>query len=310
MTDTLRVLCSFAYFDGDKLARFLDACDAALPGVQVRVFADSGAFTFASAGRTVSLDDYCAWLTRYRDVLDEYATFDVIGDHDATQRNTEAMEAAGFAPLPVFHIGTDFAHLEPMLDRYPRIALGGMVSKGSGAIARAGRDPYAEPFGFAVEAMRRARRTGTTFHGFGVTSRTMLFPLPWGSVDSSSWTAVSRFAQPRFAAWVKGRFRFHALSLGVGRASSVAGLMPFAPMWRRAGLTTPQVLGLRAPGSEMTPAMRDAFTAISVWSLRRVEAYLRTRHANPDFRLYLAVTPSAPLTAILHGVHLYHDGGE
>jgi hypothetical protein len=41
--------------------------------------------------------------------------------------------------------------------------------------------------------MKRTEHRGTLFHGFGMTSRSVVESLPWASVDSSSWAGVAKF---------------------------------------------------------------------------------------------------------------------
>jgi hypothetical protein len=182
---TLRLLTSFAFFrEHDMGALYADLC--ALHSDRVELFADSGAFTAATTGAAVDLDDYAAWLHRWRHVLTTAATLDVIGDPAATARNTEALEAAGLPVLPTFHVGTPWPVLEALCARYRYLALGGMVPHYKR------RD---EVMRWLVKAFRTAQRHGTVFHGFGQTNTQSLALLPFYSVDSSSWIAGCRYGK-------------------------------------------------------------------------------------------------------------------
>ncbi|MFZ4160459.1 hypothetical protein ACOZDE_18810 [Streptomyces griseoincarnatus] len=192
---TFRALTSFHYFRERDMAD-LAAQLRTLYGGDVHLFADSGAFSAATLGATISLPDYRAWLTDWRPVITTAATLDVIGDHQATARNTEALEAAGLTVLPTFHVGTPWPVLEALCARYRYLALGGMVPFW--------RRPK-ELMRWLVHAFRIARETGTVFHGFGQTNLDIIKSLPFYSVDSSTWASGARYGKVRIWDDVRGR---------------------------------------------------------------------------------------------------------
>jgi hypothetical protein len=181
----LRCLLSYAFFRNVDLAELVMELRA-LYGGPVEVFADSGAFSVANVGATVHLKDYAAWLEEWSQVITTAATLDVIGDPDATHRNTEALLSAGLTVLPTFHVGSPWSELERLCKAYPYLALGGMV-------------PYAkysdEVLRWLIRCFRIGAEQGTVFHGFGQTKVATLAALPFYSVDSSAWGAGSRFGQ-------------------------------------------------------------------------------------------------------------------
>ena len=75
----------------------------------------------------MSLADYMAWLRRWAHLFTTYVNLDVIGDAAGTLVNQQRMEDAGLAPVPVFHAGEPWEYLATYCERYPYVALGGMV---------------------------------------------------------------------------------------------------------------------------------------------------------------------------------------
>jgi hypothetical protein len=177
---TFRFLMSFHYGRGKDLQAIADAAG----GAPVEVFADSGAFSAATLGSTIRLADYAAWLKDWQHLVTTAATLDVIGDPDATQRNTLALEDMGLKVLPVFHVGSPWERLEKLCAQYRYVALGGMV-------------PYTRMYGevmrWLVRCFRIGAAHGTVFHGFGQTNITVMSSLPFYSVDSSTWSHGAKF---------------------------------------------------------------------------------------------------------------------
>lgn len=175
-----RFLMSFHYGRTTDLQRIADAAG----GIPVEVFADSGAFSAATLGSEIKLADYAAWLKDWRGLITTAATLDVIGDADATQRNTLALEDMGLSVLPVFHTGSPWDRLEKLCKQYRYVALGGMV-------------PYTRMQGelmrWLVKCFRIGAEHGTVFHGFGQTSPVPMASLPFYSVDSSTWSTGARY---------------------------------------------------------------------------------------------------------------------
>lgn len=203
---TLRILTSFHYFRTLDLAAVVGALGEASGG-DVRVFADSGAFSAATLGATVSLADYTAWLRDWQPLMAAAATLDVIGDATATARNTAALEDAGLTVLPTFHVGTPWPVLEDLCSRYRYVALGGMV-------------PYVrrprELMRWLVRCFRVASHTGTVFHGFGQTNIDIVLALPFYSVDSSTWTTGARYGHLRL--WDERRRHMYDIEAADHRA--------------------------------------------------------------------------------------------
>jgi hypothetical protein len=142
---------------------------------ELSMFADSGAFSAYSMGATIDVHEYGAWLAEWKHRYPFMSNLDVIRNPVASAENLAALETHGLEPLPVFHIGSPMDILDELADRYPYIALGGMVGVDT-----------ATSFKWAATCFKVAGNR-TTFHGFGQTSTRIMEALPWRSVDSTSW---------------------------------------------------------------------------------------------------------------------------
>jgi hypothetical protein len=195
----LKILLSYHYYrDTDLDVLFSKYFTEPYP----EVFADSGAFSAGSQGAVIDLLGYSTWIKRWSHLFTTYANLDVIGDPVGTKRNQKELEGMGLDPLPVFHTGSDFSHLEELVDNYSYIALGGMV-------------PYMRFPGRIMPWLVRAFKLAgnrAVYHGFGATAWTVVKALPWYSVDSSSWGSGFRYGQvPVFSS---SAGKFETLKLG------------------------------------------------------------------------------------------------
>jgi hypothetical protein len=91
----LRLLVSYHYHRSTDLADLV----AGLGG-DVDLFADSGAYSAATSGATIRLPDYAAWLHQWAPLFTVQAGLDIIGDHEATARNTAASPTPGARCCP------------------------------------------------------------------------------------------------------------------------------------------------------------------------------------------------------------------
>lgn len=195
-----RILISYHYFknvDMDAMMRkhFVEPYP--------EVFLDSGAWSAFTCGVPISMPDYQAFIRRFDHWFSVYSNLDDMKCPETTYRNHQVMKDAGLSPLPAFHTGEDFRHLERYLDEgYNYIGVGGMV-------------PYLKTPKKVVPWLLKAFRLAgdrAVFHGFGATCWEIASSLPWYSVDSSSWTAGIRFGGVSVFDPVVGKF--HTIQLG------------------------------------------------------------------------------------------------
>lgn len=171
------LLVSYHYYARYDLSRF----------AHCRVIGDSGAYSAATLGATISTAQLAEWAHKWRDVLCWVASLDVIGDAAATKRNWhELVEVHGLQVVPTLHYGSDMS----LMDYYAArgvdfMGLGGMIGKSTAQQQR-----------WLLSCFRYARDRHPTmrFHGWGVTADTLL-RLPFYSVDSSGWGAAYRYGR-------------------------------------------------------------------------------------------------------------------
>ena len=143
---------------------------------------DSGAFTAAKGGKPIEIEKYIEDRRGYMKMKHPPKTIfalDVIGDPDASIRNTERMWADGVEAVPCFHYREPVRYLDHLAKSYPRIAFGGLV----------GVRPK-ERVAWGSSCLRRI--WPKRVHGFGVTDRQTRMACPFDTVDSSSWVMGPR----------------------------------------------------------------------------------------------------------------------
>lgn len=158
-----------------------------------KIFLDSGAFSAFTLGVDLSVEDYCNYIARNRDILRVEdgvimaSVLDGIGDPLQTYRNQIEMEMRGCKPLPCFHAGEDERYLEYYVANYEYITLGGMVGTSTKQLCT-WLDRIFDRY--LVDGSGNAR---LKVHGFGITSVPIMERYPWYSCDSSSWIQAAAF---------------------------------------------------------------------------------------------------------------------
>lgn len=158
-----------------------------------KVFLDSGAFSAHTLGVEITVEEYCAYILRNKDIVRVEdgiliaSVLDGIGDPLQTWRNQLEMEMRGVKPLPCFHAGEDEKYLEWYVKNYDYITLGGMVGTSTKQL-QTWLDRMWDRY--LVDGSGRAR---LKVHGFGITSIPLMERYPWHSCDSSSWIQAAAF---------------------------------------------------------------------------------------------------------------------
>lgn len=171
-----KILLSYHYFkakDMDELYAQM-TCDTF-------TFIDCGAFSAATQGAVIDIEQYAEWCLKYQRHFFVCSSLDSIGDPVQTLRNQQRMEQLGVDALPVFHVGEDTRYLEAYCEQYAYVALGGMVGY------------RGDVHNFLAKAFAIGERYNTVFHGFGQTRPECLRLFPFFSVDSSSWGVGHRY---------------------------------------------------------------------------------------------------------------------
>ena len=150
-----------------------------------QVFLDSGAFSAFTQGVVIDIDAYCDFIKKNIDVIKVASVLDGIGDPLKTYQNQVHMEKKGVKPLPCFHYGEDVEYLKFYLKHYEYITIGGMVPIATKPL-KIWLDDMWENY-LTDENGRPLRK----FHGFGLTTLSLMKRYPWYSVDSSSWVQAA-----------------------------------------------------------------------------------------------------------------------
>ena len=166
-----------------------------------QVFLDSGAFSAFTLGVDISIEEYCAYILRNKDIIRfedgvmMASVLDGIGDPLQTWRNQLEMEMRGCKPLPCFHAGEDEKYLEWYVKNYEYITLGGMVGTSTKQLC-IWLDRIWENYLTDGSGNPRIK-----VHGFGITAVPVMERYPWYSCDSSSWIQSAAFGaivHPKF----------------------------------------------------------------------------------------------------------------
>jgi hypothetical protein len=186
----MNLLWSYAYARTIKVDQFVQG----LPVPRLRFFADSGAHSARTLGIHIGVEDYAEWVKRWAPYFTVYANLDIIGAPQGTRDNqTYLEEVHGLSPMPVFHTGEPFDVLERYLaDGYTYIALGKLLGNPPNVLRPWLTKCFQLADGRAV------------FHGFGMTTWSLLKAFPFYTVDSSSWGSAVRYG--RLALFHQGRW--------------------------------------------------------------------------------------------------------
>lgn len=260
---------------------------------QFRFFLDSGAYSAWTRGTAIDLDEYCAFIRANIEHIDVYACLDSIPGApgraatererneaaDLTWKNYLYMKNEGLDPLPVFHYGEGFQHLERMLDYgCDYIGIGGLVSV-PGAMRRHWLDRL-----FKRITDEQGMPTVKT-HGFGMTAVPLIFRYPWYSIDSTTWIQITANGAVYLPQIVDGEFVFDRIPGTI----TVSG-------------RNPKQAAAGKAGNSLSPAMRailDKWLAFCGKTYEEVEShYFHRAVVNVTFFKMVseakAVTPFKP----------------
>lgn len=147
-----------------------------------RLMIDSGAFTAHTKGREIRIEEYAAFLERWRGCWDHAITLDVIGDPAATARNTEWLHRRGLPVMPVFTRGSRTSEFDAMVRDVGFVCVGALVGT-----------PKTYQKARVGLLQRRAEERGGGIHALGVGSLDTLREARPYSSDASSISGAFRF---------------------------------------------------------------------------------------------------------------------
>ena len=172
------VLVSYAYLRKKSRAEGVQWIlnEAKAEGYEIML--DSGAFSAKNSGDEIGLDDYLAFLDRWKDSFCGYVALDVLGDPVATEQNLKEMLRQGFDPMPVHVWGDDERRMDELFEMVGQdkiVCLGGLRRPGRGAA----------PKSYVKQKMAWAK--GRKVHWLGYTDVGMIQGFKPYSVDCSNW---------------------------------------------------------------------------------------------------------------------------
>ena len=149
-----------------------------------KVSLDSGGFSAWSRGVEIDINEYCSFIKKNKNKLENYFVLDDINCWKKTLKNQKYMEQQNLNPIPCYHSFEPLNILEDYCKKYKHIAIGGLV-------------PYAR------NKKKLKKILDTIFkiikkhfpikvHGFGMTGKDILERYPFYSVDSTSWLAGAK----------------------------------------------------------------------------------------------------------------------
>ena len=136
------------------------------------------------------MDDYAAFIKKWKRGIDLYANVDVIPNPKLSWRNLKYLEDKhGLNPVPVVHYTTHLKWLRRHMEAgYELIGLGGLVGSTRQLSCRGWLDRA-----FNMVCASSDRLPKVRVHGFGVTNFSLMLTYPWWSVDSVTWAKVGGF---------------------------------------------------------------------------------------------------------------------
>lgn len=150
------------------------------------VLLDSGAFSAKNAGVEVRMDEYVAFLNKWKHRLFGYIALDVVGNPAATAANLASMQADGLNPIPVHVYGDDERTMDHLFERAQWVALAGL------------RRPHRGQAPSSYLAMKMKWSKGRNVHWLGYTDAEQIALFKPFSCDCSSWMAGMRYGAVPF----------------------------------------------------------------------------------------------------------------
>lgn len=106
-----RILMSYHYLKKAPLKRIVEEL-----GYQPKIMLDSGAFSYWTKGKNVSIIDYMKYIKENEEYITEYMALDVMDNPNISIKYYEIMKMEGFNPIPVYHYGDDESYLQRYVD--------------------------------------------------------------------------------------------------------------------------------------------------------------------------------------------------
>lgn len=149
---------------------------------------DSGAFSFMQGKSAVDWDkyteEYAAWINTYG--VSKFFELDIdvlVGIKEVERLRKKLKVLTGRQPIPVWHKSRGKEYFLKMVNEYPYVAIGGIVTQ------EIPRKIYEAAFPWFI---REAHKAGAKIHGLGYTSIEGIKRYHFDSVDSTAWLYGNR----------------------------------------------------------------------------------------------------------------------
>lgn len=204
MVPHMQVIGDLALKSTAELESFLDFRNEEEGLCKARFFMlDSGAFSFISGKQKIP--DMDAYIDRYLDFIDRHRIdhyfeldMDYIVGLERVKEMTRRMEQeARRPPIPVWHMDRGKQGFIEMCRHYDYVAVGGLVHPDV---------PGVDVTPFLPWFIETAHAHKCRIHGLGFTRLQALKKLHFDSVDSTSWTSMTKFHSVSYFDIARGRF--------------------------------------------------------------------------------------------------------
>ena len=175
---------------------------ARLQDMKVRLFIDSGAYTFMSspeyANYTIDnwetyIEQYLAWGRRNKEIIFAMADLDLqtlVGSHKVKEWRRKYFEPfmleTGVPICFVWHEIDGLEEFEKMCQRYPYVGVSWTVENNAKGEA------------LTNQLIKIATKYSTVIHGFGMTQTSKLLTIPLYTCDSTTWLAGLKYGEMNY----------------------------------------------------------------------------------------------------------------
>ncbi|MFW6016114.1 MAG: hypothetical protein ACOCRK_06720 [bacterium] len=175
------LLISYYYWKRKFLNKFINKI-----GYKPNILLDSGAYSAEKKDKKLSVLNYIKYIKEHDDLINEYVSFDVIGDAELSYKFYKIMKYKNLNPIPVYHYKANEKYLKKYIkDGNKLIALGNTV-------------PVGNKKGVADWINYLYKKYDVDFHLLGSSSKKIINNCPQlRSFDSSSYLMMAINGYPK-----------------------------------------------------------------------------------------------------------------
>lgn len=152
---------------------------------------DSGAFTYMKQPKKYSSNDWDNYIRGYAYIIKKYKIKkyfeldidNIVGLKKVEYYTSMLEDLTGITPIPVWHRSRGREYWYKMIEKYPYVAVGGIVT----------REILPQEYAVFHWFNKTAHKHGCKVHGLGFTPEKKLKIYSFDSVDSISWKSGTRY---------------------------------------------------------------------------------------------------------------------